>query len=294
MDASSKKVQSMTSAPKTIPNPHHVLREHGLKAKKALGQNFLTDPSMIEAIAQAGGLDTQSFVFEIGAGCGTLTHALAQRAKQVVALEYDDDLYEIARSELSYANHVEIRKGDIRTLDWQALAEETEHPMLVFGNLPYYLSSDIVLALLEKHTHWSRACFLVQLEFAQRICAPPGLRQSGSLSALAHLLTYPSLLFQVPPHVFSPPPKVESAVMVLERRQQPAFDVGSMSTFRALVRAVFNQRRKMLRRSMKAVHPDPISILTALDLDPTHRGEQLSLKDLARVSKAMSSKSIQS
>ena len=114
------------------------------------------------------------------------------------------------------------------------------------------------------------------------------------MSALTHLLTYPSLLFQVPPHVFSPPPKVDSAVMVLERREKPSFDVGSMSTFRAVVRAVFNQRRKMLRRSMKAVHSDPIAILTSLNLDPTHRGEQLSLEDLARISKAISSKSGQS
>ena len=283
----------MSLAPKTIPNPHHVLKQHGLKAKKALGQNFLTDISTIEAITQAGGLDSTSFVFEIGAGCGTLTHALGQRAQRVVALEYDDDLFEIAQSELSYAPHVEIRKGDIRTLNWDELSEETDQPMLIFGNLPYYLSSDIVLSLLEQHTHWSRACFLVQLEFAQRICASPGRRQAGSLSALAHLLTYPSLLFQVPPHVFSPPPKVESAVMVLERRSEPAFDVGSMSTFRSLVRAVFNQRRKMLRRSMKAIHPDPISLLHSLDLDPTYRGEQLSLRDLARISSAMSSASSQ-
>ena len=231
-----------------IPNPYHVLREHGLKAKKSLGQNFLVDPYMPLRIAQSGGIQKQDIVLEIGAGCGTLTHALAHYAHRVIALEYDEDLVPIAQSEMSYAPHVEIRQQDIHTFDWQSFAQESNQPIVVFGNLPYYLSSDILLSLLEDNPYWTRACFLVQQEFAQRVCALPGNRQAGSISALTHLLTYPSMLFQVDAECFSPPPKVTSAVMVLEKRDQPQYQVGSMKSFRHVVRALFAQRRKMVRR----------------------------------------------
>jgi len=269
-----------------IPNPYHVLRAHGLKAKKALGQNFLTDMSVVERIAESGGLSSDSVVFEIGAGCGTLTHALAARAGQVLALEYDDDLISILASELSYAPHVRLRHGDVRALDWGALTEELGEPLTVYGNLPYYLSSEILLALLEGELQWTRACFLVQLEFAQRICAPPGSRRAGSISALTHLLTYPTVLFQVPAEAFTPAPKVESAVIVLERRARPAFDVGDPKRFRALVRALFAQRRKMARRSLKPLCPDPEALLQACALDPTTRGERFTLEQLATLSRA--------
>lgn len=270
-----------------IPNPYHVLRAHGLKAKKALGQNFLTDMSVVERIAESGGISPDSAVFEIGAGCGTLTHALAARAQKVLALEYDDDLMGILEAELSYASHVTLRHGDIRALDWAALSDELGAPLTVYGNLPYYLSSEILLALLEGELRWTRACFLVQLEFAQRVCAPPGARQAGAISALTHLLTYPTVLFQVPAEAFTPAPKVESAVIVLERRDQPAFDVGDARSFRAVVRALFAQRRKMARRSLKSLSPDPEALLSACGLDPTTRGERFSLEQLAALTRAL-------
>jgi len=269
-----------------IPNPHQVLRAHGLKAKKALGQNFLTDMGVVERIAQSGGLTSESVVFEIGAGCGTLTHALAARAKRVVALEYDDDLIGILRDEMSYAPSVELMHGDVRKLDWSALSEALGDSVTVYGNLPYYLSSEILLSLLRGPLPWSRACFLVQLEFAQRVCAPPGDRRAGSISALTHLLTYPSVLFQVPASSFTPAPKVESAVMVLERRAEPAFDVGDARSFRAIVKALFAQRRKMARRSLKPLCPEPDRLLESCGLDPSARGERFSLEELAALSRA--------
>ena len=149
--------------PHALPNPHQVLRAHGLRAKKSLGQNFLTDPNVPPQIARSGGLRRGDVVFEIGAGCGTLTHCLSDIADRVIALEYDDELAPIARAELAYAPHVEIRQGDVRELDWAALATEVERPLVVYGNLPYYLSSDILISLLNTPESWSRACFLVQL-----------------------------------------------------------------------------------------------------------------------------------
>lgn len=276
-----------TARPDILPNPYTVLRDHGLRAKKALGQNFLTDPNIPRQIASSGGVRTGDVIFEIGAGCGTLTHCLSDLAERVIALEYDEDLAPIAREELAYAPHVEIRHGDIRKLDWAALAEEIGQELVVYGNLPYYLSSEILLALLASPQSWRRACFLVQLEFAERVCAPPGNRAAGSISALAHLLSYPSLLFQVKPEAFSPPPKVTSAVMVLEKRDDFAEDVGDLKTFRAVVKALFAQRRKMARSTLKPLHDDPTALLQSLNLTPTHRGERFTLEEIARISRAL-------
>lgn len=274
--------------PAQLPNPYQVLKDHGLRAKKALGQNFLVDPNVPPKIAQSGGLRTGDVVFEIGAGCGTLTHCLGDLAQRVIALEYDEDLAPIARAELAYAEHVEVRQGDIRKFDWQALSDELGQELIVYGNLPYYLSTDILLSLLNQPQTWRRACFLVQLEFAQRVCAPPGLRAAGSISALTHLLTYPSLLFEVSPKAFSPPPKVTSAVMVLERRDEWASDVGDLKTFRKVVKALFAQRRKMARASLKQIHENPEQLLTSLGLDPKARGERFNLEEIALISKALS------
>lgn len=277
----------MSTPHRPIPNPHQVLRAHDLRAKKALGQNFLCDMSVVERIAASGGLSPQSVAFEIGAGVGTLTHALAARAARVIALEYDEELAPIARAELAYAPHVEVRQGDVRRLDWGALSAEVGAPLVVYGNLPYYLSSEILLSLLEGNTAWSRACFLVQLEFAQRVCAPPGDRAAGAISALTHLMTYPSVLFRVPPGAFSPAPKVESAVMVLERRGAPSEDIGDARAFRAVVRALFGHRRQMARRALKQLCEDPEALLAAAGLSPTARGEAFTLPELARLSRAL-------
>lgn len=275
------------SRPESLPNPYDVLRTHGLRPKKSLGQNFLVDPNIPAQIAGSGGVRSGDVIFEIGAGCGTLTHCLSGLANKVIALEYDEDLAPIAQAELAYAEHVEIRHGDVRQLDWPALAEEMGQPMVVYGNLPYYLSTDILLSLLTHPEAWRRACFLVQLEFAERVCAPPGVRAAGSISALTHLLTYPSLLFQVSPKAFSPAPKVTSAVMVLEKRETLAADVGDMTVFRRVVRALFAQRRKMARSSLKQIHPNPTALLEDLGLDSTLRGERFSLAEIALISKTL-------
>jgi 16S rRNA (adenine1518-N6/adenine1519-N6)-dimethyltransferase len=277
-----------TARPQTLPNPYQVLRDHGLRAKKSLGQNFLVDPNIPPQIASSGGLRHGDVVFEIGAGCGTLTHCLGDLATQVIAIEYDEDLAPIAQAELAYASHVDVRHQDVRDLNWSKVADEVGQPLVIYGNLPYYLSSEILLSLLANPTSWKRACFLVQLEFAQRVCATPGNRKAGSISALTHLLTYPSMLFEVPPSAFSPPPKVTSAVMVLERRDGWAEDVGDLKTFRRVVRALFAQRRKMARSALRGICEHSEELLTSLGLTPTTRGERFTLAELARISRALS------
>lgn len=255
-------------------------------ARKHFGQNFLVAPGIPEKIAAAGGAGPDDTVFEIGAGVGTLTHALAARAGRVIALEYDRDLVPVLRAEMAEHPHVEVREGNVLDLDWDALATELGGPPLVYGNLPYHLSTPILLALVESPA-WRRACFLLQREFAERVAAPPGDRDTGPLSAQAALVAHVSLAFRVGPGCFHPPPKVESAVLVLERRPAPAAEVGDLATFRGVVRALFAQRRKMARQALKAVVPEAEPFLLGLGLDPRRRGETFSLDELATISRAV-------
>jgi 16S rRNA (adenine1518-N6/adenine1519-N6)-dimethyltransferase len=268
-----------------IPNPYDVLAKHHLRAKKSLGQNFLTDAMMPYRIAIAGGATETQNVFEIGSGLGTLTHALAYRAQKVLAIEYDPELYPIAQAELQYASNTSIIHQDVRDVNWAEIAKELGEDFLIYGNIPYYLSSFIILSVLGGIPHWKRACFLVQLEFAERICAAPGENGCGVLSAFTHLLTYPTLMFEVDAKSFTPAPKIQSAVLVLERRDQPAFDVGQMVFFKRVVRTLFSQRRKMARKVLQSLVPTAEELLIKSGLDPQKRGEKYTLEELARLSR---------
>lgn len=268
-------------------DPRIVLKAHGLWAQKRLGQNFLIDPLMPGRIAFAGGVTPEDGVFEIGAGTGVLTHALAAQAKRVIAIEFDRDLLPVLRAELGYADHVSIREGDVRRVDWQAVADELGGPALIYGNVPYNLSSEIMIGLVEAPNAWRRACFLLQKEFAERAAAPPGTRQCGALSAMIALWCHASIAFPVPAESFHPQPKVESAVLVLERRAAPAADVGDLRTFRQVVRALFAQRRKMARKALKPLVAESEAVLAAAGIEATRRGETFTLDELAAASRAL-------
>jgi len=225
-------------------------------------------------------------VFEIGAGCGTLTHALAPIAARVIALEHDRDLVPVARAELSYAPNVEIREGNVLDVDWSALRQEVGRPVVIYGNLPYHLSTPIVLGLLGAHHTWRRACFMLQREFAERLAAPPGTRKSSALSVQAALWAHTSMVFHVPAFNFHPAPKVESTVVVMERRASLPVDVGDPKAFRGVVRALFAQRRKMARRALASIYSDPTALLEAAGVEGTRRGETFNLAELAAITRA--------
>lgn len=267
-------------------DPRAVLRAHGLWAKKKFGQNFLIDPTVPARIASAGGLRASDRVFEIGAGLGTLTRELAQHGAQITALEFDTDLVPVLRAETALAPHVTVRPGDVRGIDW---AEEArEGPLLVYGNLPYHLSTEILTGLLEAPAHsWHRAALLLQLEFAQRVAAQPGEPGCSSLSALTWMHSYATIDLYVPPEAFHPAPKVSSAVLVLERRPQPAFEVNPKH-FRRVVQALFAQRRKMARSALKSLGVDVATLCERAGVDGRQRGEALSLAQLAALSQAFS------
>jgi len=268
-------------------DPREILKAHGLWTKKHFGQNFLVAPGVPDRIAAAGGAGPNDTVFEIGAGVGTLTHALAARAGRVITLERDRDLIPVLHHEFAGNDAVTIREGDVLDIDWMAEAEANGGPLLIYGNLPYHLSTKIVLGLLGAPMAWTRACFLLQREFAARLAAPPGDRGTSALSAQAALWALSSLAFRVAPGSFHPPPKVESAVLVMERRPKPIVDVGDPKAYRRIVRALFAQRRKMARRALRSVVPDPTALLDAAGVDPTARGEQLDLESLAALSRAL-------
>lgn len=268
-------------------DPRVVLKAHGLWARKRLGQNFLIDPMVPGRIAMAGGVTPGDAVFEIGAGTGVLTHALAARARRVLAIEFDRDLLPVLRAELGYADHVEVREGDIRQVSWPAIAEELGGPPLIYGNVPYNLSSNILIGLIEAPQSWRRACFLLQKEFARRAAAPPGTRHCGALSAMVALWCHASMAMDVPASAFHPAPKIDSAVLVLERRAEPAEDVGDLRVFRQVVRAVFAQRRKMARKALKPLTAESEAVLTDAGIEPTRRGETFNLGELAAISRAL-------
>ena len=275
----------------TFHDPRAVLRAHNLWTKKHFGQNFLLDPSIPARIVQAGGAGADDAVFEIGAGCGTLTRALAATVGRVVALEYDRELVPVARAETAWADHVDIREGNVLDVDWPAMSDELGVPLVLYGNLPYHLSTRIILGLLEHPMTWRRACFMLQKEFAERLAAAPGTRAAGALSVQAALWAVTSVVFYVPPTSFHPAPKVDSAVIVMERRDEPAVDVGDQAVFRSVLRALFAQRRKMARKTLRSVCSDAESLLESAGLDGKRRGETFDLSEVAALSRALRARS---
>tara|TARA_B100001093_G_C26823287_1_gene1012868 strand:- start:990 stop:1811 length:822 start_codon:yes stop_codon:yes gene_type:complete len=269
-------------------DPRAVLRAHGLWTKKKFGQNFLISAEVPQRIVQAGGLLENDVVFEIGAGCGTLTRALAPHTGRLIALEYDRDLVPVARAELGWADHVEIREGNVLDVNWSSIKDEFGQAPIIYGNLPYHLSSKIILGLIENPGQWRRACFMLQTEFAQRLTATVGTRASSSLTAQCALWSVASHAFDVPARAFHPAPKVDSSVIVMESLAEPAVDVGDPKVFKSVVRALFGQRRKMVRKALKSICADVNSLLSETDLDGQRRGETFTLDEIARLSRSLS------
>lgn len=272
-------------------DPRTALKAHGLWAKKHFGQNFLVSPDIPSRIAHSGRATAEDTVFEIGPGVGTLTRALASVSRRVVALERDRELVPVAQAETEEFGNVEVREGDVLDVDWPTLSaeltDEAGRLPLIYGNLPYHLSTPILVGLLEQRHVWRRCCFLLQKEFADRAAAKPGDKDCSSLSALTWLYSKPRRAFIVSPGAFHPRPKVTSAVLVMEARDELPVEVGDERTFRVVVRALFNQRRKTARNALKPVCADPGAALTEAGLDPRRRGETFTIEELGALSRAV-------
>lgn len=260
-----------------------LLDDHGLRPSRALGQNFLIDPNTARRIAGLAGADGGDHVVEIGPGLGSLTLALAERGASVTAVEVDRHLVPVLRTVIEEgATPVRVVEADALTVDLADLLAPADHWRLA-ANLPYNVGTTIFLRVLDEAPQVTGGVVLVQREVAERIAATAGDAAYGIPSVKAAWWVETKVAGRVPASVFHPRPNVESALVTFERRTPPGDDALRERVF-ALVDAGFNQRRKMLRRSLAAVVP--AEAFTAADVAPTARAEELALTDWIRLASA--------
>lgn len=269
-----------------------VLGRHGFSFSKSLGQNFLIDGSVLEQIVAASGADSETCVLEIGPGAGTLTRCLAERAKKVVAIEIDRALIPILEETMAEFDAFTLVHQDVMTVDLEALTKQEfgDTPFCVAANLPYYITTPIVMNLLESHLPVTCLTLMIQKEVAERMTAKPGTKEYGALSVAVQYYTKPTVICKADPHCFMPQPKVASTVVRLEVRPEPPVSVADEGHFFRLVKSAFGQRRKTLMNALskspyQAIPRERILVaLQKMDLDPAIRGERLSLEQFAQLS----------
>jgi 16S rRNA (adenine1518-N6/adenine1519-N6)-dimethyltransferase len=280
-------MQPLTS-PKVL---KELLARHGFTFSKSLGQNFLIDENILHKIVLGAEITDKDRVLEIGPGVGTLTRALALRAADVTAVEIDSALLPILNETLNDFSNIRIIHGDILKLDLTKLVQDIfqGQTFKVVANLPYYITTPIIMRFLEEEQPFSSITVMIQKEVAERMAAKPGTKEYGALSAAVQFFTQPRIIGKVPATVFMPPPKVDSIVITLERRDEPAVAVDNRQDFFRVVKAVFSQRRKTLLNTLysaKLVDLDKDGLrekIQSLGIDPQRRGETLSLEELARL-----------
>lgn len=267
-----------------------LLQKNGFSFKKSLGQNFLINPDVCPAMAKAA-CDKQTGVIEIGPGIGVLTAELSAAAKRVVTVELDQRLKKILPVTLADCENVEIIYGDIMKIDLRKLISEKFSDcerVAVCANLPYYITSPIVMSLLESRLPVDNITVMVQKEAGERLCAAVGTRQAGAVSAAVRYYSEPEILFEVYKESFMPSPKVDSAVIKLKIREKPPIEVKDEKAFFNLVKCCFAQRRKTLVNAVSntsgANKQALKNALCKLGVSETVRGEQLTLEQLAELS----------
>lgn len=269
-----------------------IASKYGFVFKKGLGQNFLSSQDVLEEIAIAAEID-DSGVIEIGPGFGVLTNELAKRAKKVLALEIDERLIPILADTLGEYDNVKVINQDVLKTDVKKLIEEEfgGEKVSVAANLPYYITTPIITGLIEGQLPLKNLVVMVQKEVADRITAEPGSKNYGAISVLCQYYTRTELVTIVGADEFVPPPKVDSAVVKMAFRDEPAVSVKDEKMFFRTVKAAFSQRRKTLLNCLVANFPqnkEEISeIMTSIGIEPTRRGETLSLEEFAKLSEAL-------
>jgi len=269
-----------------------LLKRHDVRTNKSLGQNFLLDRNTLERIVDAAGLTGEEAVLEIGPGLGALTRLLAERARCVAAVEVDAGFIRVLSETVADLPNVRVEHADFLKLDLRAWAAENLAPLpaSVVANVPYYITTPILSALLETPGLWRVIVVLVQKEVAERLRAGPGTPDYSSLSVYARFRAEVEIVGMVPRGVFFPPPKVDSAIVRLTPRAVPAVPVRDPRRFEQVVRAAFGQRRKTLSNALAAVpgwgKDGARAALEAAGIDPQLRGETLTMEDFAALSDA--------
>lgn len=265
-----------------------ILSRHGFTFSKSLGQNFLVNPSVCPRMAELSGAGEGVGVIEIGPGIGVLTNELCALADKVVAVELDKRLLPVLDETLAEYDNLNVINDDVLKLDLNKLIKD-EFPgkeVVVCANLPYYITSPVIMKLLEDKLPVTAITVMVQKEAAQRICAGVGSRESGAVTVSVNYYAEPKLLFNVSAGSFMPAPKVDSAVIRLDVRKEPPVSVDEEKFFR-VVKAAFSQRRKVIANSLSAglkINKAAVAdILAQAGVSPTARAETLKLEDFAAI-----------
>ena len=263
----------------------HILKAFGLRASKRLGQNFLINSAIVQGIVTAAEIEAGDRVLEIGPGIGTLTQGLAEAGAQVTAVELDKKLPAVLAETLKGYDNVKIVPGDILKTDIRELMGQ--QPFKVAANLPYYITTPILMALLEQKLPITKIVTMVQKEVAERMIASPGGKDYGALSVAVQYFTAPEIVLEVPSSSFLPPPAVDSVVISCQVLENPSVSVEDERMFFRVVRTSFGQRRKTLFNALKGLGLDKEIVAVALEntgIEPSRRGETLSLQEFAKLS----------
>ena len=267
------------------------IKKYDFAFQKKFGQNFLIDEHVLNKIIAAAGVTKEDMVLEIGPGFGTMTQYLAESARQVVAVEIDKELIPVLNDTLAEYDNVTIINDDILKVDIDKLVDEKNggRPIKVVANLPYYITTPIIMGLLENHVPVDNITVMIQKEVAERMQAGPGTKDYGALSLAVQYYAKPYIAANVPPNCFIPRPNVGSAVIRLDLWDKPPVEVKNERLMFSMIRASFNQRRKTLQNSLVnggiPVTKDQIAdALSVMDLPQTVRGEALTLTQFARLS----------
>lgn len=269
-----------------------VLQKYHFNFQKKYGQNFLIDTNVLDKIISAAEITKEDCVLEIGPGIGTMTQYLAEAAREVVAVEIDKTLIPILEDTLSDYDNVTVINEDILKIDINAIVQEKNggRPIKVVANLPYYITTPIIMGLFEKQVPLKSITIMVQKEVADRMQVGPGTKDYGALSLAVQYYAKPHIVANVPPNCFIPRPNVGSAVICLTRYEEPPVKVEDEQKMFALIRASFNQRRKTLVNGLgnacglSVSKEQVLAALDKMDLPSTIRGEALTLEQFARLS----------
>ena len=275
-----------------------VLQKYGFVFQKRFGQNFLIDTHVLDRIIEASEITKDDFVLEIGPGIGTMTQYLCEAAREVVAVEIDTNLIPILGDTLSAYDNVEVMNADILKVDIAKLADERNggKPIKVVANLPYYITTPIIMGLFESHVPIDSITIMVQKEVADRMQEGPGSKEYGALSLAVQYYAKPEIVVNVPPSCFMPQPKVGSAVIRLTRHENPPVDVDNEKLMFQVIRASFNQRRKTLANGLNnfgsfSLGKEEIQkSIEELGVPVNIRGEALSLEQFAKLSNIINAK----
>lgn len=276
-------------------NTKELIKKYGIKLTKSLGQNFLTDDTVVRRIVDTAEITKDDLVMEIGPGIGSMTGELASRAGQVIAVEIDKYLIPALKDNLKEFSNLEIINQDIMKVNVREITDSGHNMrMKVVANLPYYITTPIIMKLLEEENDIELMVFMVQKEVAQRMVAKPGGKDYGALSVAVQYYAQPEMVFDVPPHCFVPQPEVDSTIIKLKKNTTPPVSLKDKDMFFKVVKASFGQRRKTLLNALtnsggfNKSKEEIREILINLNINENARGETLSIEQFASLSNQFS------